>query len=652
MSLPALAPIPPASVRLSLDAAEWEACLDAWLTLAGLQLRASSTSTASVATFLQSYYHELANVASNDETLRTPKATSLHKVAFALVKKAFLQSDDLENLLEWDFLANLCRSHVKSSRLAEIFSTLWKRKSALLEKLFQTRKNALIDMLDSGSPDVAEATLTQMAPILRVSSETSVFFIVGTDFVDSLVSGYEKSSSDKTRKAISMTIYLGLLACVAGDTPNFSLLSDHLYTLKAQAERRPPNQALLADTVTNTPLLPKLRRSFTGKTPERLVKLLDGLETLRSPSIARPRKQSRRKPSSKGKARQTAPDHEMHVHRMSLVTQIQDLFPDLGAGFIMKLLDEYNDDVEQVTAHLLDDSLPPHLQSADRNEQAPVFDSSMQAGIDHLAPASTPPPPEPFIPERKNVFDNDELDQLTMDTSRLHFGKRNDPTTTSSQPNKSAILSALAAFDADDDERDDTYDAQDVGGSIDNAHPDGEPGQAAKVTQEENDAALFASYRSHPELFGRSFDVRRGQPRAALKAQTGLTDEAIEGWAIMLQRDPKRAARLEAQMGAFDGRQAALARSAYRESPGGTETEDSDAPPAGRGGFGGRGRGRGRGGRGGGGGGRGGGNVAGPSGEAATVAAQRRKEANKGSRANHNRRDQRAKKMARGGFPG
>jgi activating signal cointegrator complex subunit 2 len=407
----------------------------------------------------------------------------------------------------------------------------------------------------------------------------------------------------------------------------------------------------MADTVTNTPLLAKLRRSVGGKTPERLIKLLDSLETLRSPSIARPKKRTHRKPSNKGKGRQTAAqDHEIHIHRMSYVTQIQDLFPDLGAGFVMKLLDEYEDNVEQVTAHLLDDSLPPHLQSLDRSEQAPIFDTSMQAGIDHLAPSSTPPPqPEPFIPERRNVYDNDELDRLAMDSSRLHFGKRQDTTTPAGQSNKSAILSALAAFDADDDERDDTYDAQDVGGSIDNAHPDGEPGQSAKVTQEETDSALFESYKTSPELFGRTFDVRRGQARAALKAETGMTDEAIEGWAIMLQRDPKRLSRLESKLGAFDGRQGALARSSYRESPAGTETEDSDTPGGGRGGF--SGRGRGRGGRGRGGGGRGG-NVSGPSGDASTVAAQKRKEANKSSQANHNRKAQRGKKMARGGFPG
>jgi len=335
------------------------------------------------------------------------------------------------------------------------------------------------------------------------------------------------------------------------------------------------------------------------------------------------------------------------VHRMSLVTQVQDLFPDLGAGFVLKLLDEYGDDVEQVTAHLLDDTLSPQLQSANRNEQAPIFDTDPQQAVDHLAPSSTPPPTEPYTPDRRNMYDDDELDRLEMDTARLHIGKRKD-TTTEGPANKSAIMAALAAFDSDDDERDDTYDVEDVGGTIDSAHPDGEPGTTATMTGEENDMALFTAYKSSPALFGRTFDVRRGQPRAALKADTGMTDEAIEGWAIMLQRDPKRLKKLEAQMGSFDGKQIDLARTAFRESAPGTETEDSDAPAdgagRGRGGF--RGRGRGRGG------GRGGGNVGGPSGEAATVQAQRRKEENKGSRANHNRRNQRAKKMARGGFPG
>jgi activating signal cointegrator complex subunit 2 len=128
----------------------------------------------------------------------------------------------------------------------------------------------------------------------------------------------------------------------------------------------------------------------------------------------------------------------------------------------------------------------------------------------------------------------------------------------------------------------------------------------------------------------------------ALKEETGMTDEAIEGWALMISRDPRRMRRLEAKYSNFSGAQRELAPTSWRAESGASGTEDSDGGRGGRGGFRGHG-GRGRNGRG------RGGNVAGPSGDKDTEVARHRKEANKGSRANHNRRDQRARKMARGG---
>jgi len=128
----------------------------------------------------------------------------------------------------------------------------------------------------------------------------------------------------------------------------------------------------------------------------------------------------------------------------------------------------------------------------------------------------------------------------------------------------------------------------------------------------------------------------------ALKEETRMTDEAIEGWGLMLLRDGRQMKRLEAKFSTFTGAQKELVGTAWRASPQGSGTEDSDVD----------GNNRGRGGRLRGGRGRGRGNVAGPSGEKETDQARQRKEANKGSRANHNRRDQRARKMARGGFSG
>lgn len=122
-----------------------------------------------------------------------------------------------------------------------------------------------------------------------------------------------------------------------------------------------------------------------------------------------------------------------------------------------------------------------------------------------------------------------------------------------------------------------------------------------------------------------------------------MTDEAIEGWAVMLARNPQQKKRLEAKY-AFSGEQAQLERTSWRANPTGEDEGASEGSSRGRGGrgrAGARGRGRGR-----------GGSVAGPTGDKGTESARKNKESNKGSRANHNRRDARAKKMARGGMPG
>ncbi|GAB7361307.1 hypothetical protein MBLNU230_g1364t1 [Neophaeotheca triangularis] len=661
-----IAPYPPSEIRLALGSEEWEVCLDTWLSMLQYRLRLpskqTSASSGNASGFLVSYYHELVHHGQSDQSQNNPKSRSLHSLAFRLSAKNLLETKVPEGLLTWEFLCNFTRVHSKTSVLQRLYDRLWKLHAESLRNTFQQRKDALTRTMDSSNVESLLEPLTQLASLVRASPDTGAFFMAGSDFLDGLMATFDKSQGTPSlQKAVPVISHLCLLSLTRMEPPNTSLLTDQLYSLKTHTDRNPKSHSLLNELVTNSSLLTKLRRSTNGSGTERLLGLLNTLETYRSPSQAKKRRPSRRK-SSKGKGKQRDEDGgELHMHRMSLVTQVQDLFSDLGAGFILKLLNEYNDDVEQATAHLLDESLPSHLASADRAESAPIYPSDRRTTIDHLAPRSTPPPPEPkqpdpYLPARRNIFDNDELDTLSHDTSRLHLGKRDRSTPSAdTQPNKSAILSALAAFDSDDDERDDTYDVEDVGGTIDRTAPDGEPGPSGKLKQEENDMALFTVYKSSPELFGRTFNVRRGQPRAALKAQTGMTDEAIEGWFVMLNRDPRRLKRLEEKFGTFDGRQNELAGSAYREGANGSGTEDSDVPGSagdrGRGGgFRGRGRGRGRGGAGGRGG--GGSAVAGPSGDPATAQAQRRKEASKGSRANHNRRDQRARKMARGGFAG
>jgi activating signal cointegrator complex subunit 2 len=513
--------------------------------------------------------------------------------------------------------------------------------------------------------------------------------MAGSDFIDTLSDAYQSEKRVDFRKVLVANVYVGLTSLLKGVKPNLSLLLDQLFSLKASAGVGTPTAkrepTILSDLICSSDLLARLERYLIVNPQKRGEDLLSSLRSYRNESKAfHHRYQKQRKKTDKGKGRVSdLPTVEnMHVHKMSLVTQVQDLFPDLGSGYIVRLLDHYGDNPETVVAHLLDGSLPPELQELDQSEQLPVSQTTPRH--DPLPPRPTPPeipsPPAP-APARKNVFDNDvDLAELARSADqasqgKLRFGRAEDLTAdailadrSQHAVNKAAIMSALAAFDSDDDEHDDTYDVADVGGTVDavTAVTDAEADADIRNRRAEDlDMTLFQAYKANPALFARDSATRRSQPRASLKRETGMTDEAIEGWGVMLARDPKRLAKLEDRFAMAAGApggalaQPELPSTAYRK-PGpredGESDSDTDQPSSASGGRGGGpGRSSGRGGRRGGGGGRArrGGTTAGGSGEQNPAVARQRKEENKASRANHNRRQQRARKIARGGgMPG
>ncbi|KAH0542086.1 hypothetical protein FGG08_003466 [Glutinoglossum americanum] len=650
MKLPPIAPFPPPTLRKEILPGEWEACIDAWITLVTIHLRLSaqdfisnSMGDSSSIVFLTSYVHEVSHRSDSEVCFDGLKARSLRQVCFLLAHR-FLSGDIiLPLLLDWTFLADLSSAYVKSISLRKLFESLWARHAMLLEPGFQKLRHSLVLDLEKVNgnkfEDLAD-TLCRIGPLLYVSQGVSRFFMVGSDFLDALFAGYMNASQSLQRR-ILITAYLGLVSLL-GEIPNSSLLLDHLYGLKDLAEveekTREGTETLVSDLVTNTPLVRKLRDGVSGADAARAKSLIGSLEAFRNPKG----KRHIRRKTNKGKGRaaveeigQVPFDGEVHVHRMSLVMQIQDLFPDLGSSFIIKLLDEYSDNAELITSHLLEGSLLPHLHGGDRTEE---LSTAADSG---LALRSTPP----LIP---STFDNDAFDSLAIDPSRLHIGRKNEKQTAdsllsdrSTAPNKAAILSALAAFDSDDDERDDTYDIEDIGRVVGSSSPAGDP---SADLQDEKEETLFSAYKHDPGVFLRDSATRLSRARQALRGKTGMTDEVIEGWGIMLGRDPGRLRKLEAKYTAFTGAQRELLPATYRGSSADSGNEESD----GVGGVGGRGglRGRRRGGKGG----RGRGSVAGPSSEKETQVSRQRKEASKSSRANHNRRDQRARKMARGGF--
>lgn len=380
MSLPHFAPFPDAKVRKSILPDEWQLYLDSWTSLAELYLRledqqfsAAIKEEGSLTQFLLSFFHELAL----DDELAS-KVASLRKKTFFLLHRILTKEDAPTALLSWSNLSDICHVYPKSEQFRTLLQGSWRRKSAAIEKSLQTAKTSLIRNLESKRPEEAEKTLDRIAPLLRASSDASTFMLTGSDFLDSLLAAYPQVPQSMQKKLVT-TAYLGLTAALEGPKPNYSLLSDHLYSLKSSEEqdqkKEPGKKTLVADLVTNTPLLEKIREQATTPEAARVKNTAASLSAFRQSGLARPKRLIRRK-VDKGKANadQDSYGHgaftgEIHVHRMSMISQIQDLFPDLGAGFIVKCLDEYNDDIEQITAHLLEDSLPPHLSEADRGEK-------------------------------------------------------------------------------------------------------------------------------------------------------------------------------------------------------------------------------------------------------------------------------------------
>ena len=207
----------------------------------------------------------------------------------------------------------------------------------------------------------------------------------------------------------------------------------------------------------------------------------------------------------------------------------------------------------------------------------PVVDTMTRKPLhSSLVPRSIPQQ----LPERRNLFDGDELDRLSVSASHLYVGKRENkvPLADPSTANKAAILSALAAFDSDDDERDDTYDAEDVGGAVVHDSPADESTELAgeatnksgsmhergqEVLDEAVERILFAASTASPSDFARDAATRRSPSRAKLRRDTGLTDEAIEGFAIQLARDHHMRKRLEAKRDDWAGTQTQLRPTAW-----------------------------------------------------------------------------------------
>ncbi|XP_004400116.1 PREDICTED: activating signal cointegrator 1 complex subunit 2 isoform X1 [Odobenus rosmarus divergens] len=155
----------------------------------------------------------------------------------------------------------------------------------------------------------------------------------------------------------------------------------------------------------------------------------------------------------------------------SLISQVKDLLPDLGEGFILACLEHYAYNPEQVINNILEERLAPALSQLDRS-----LDRQMK------------PDPTPLLTSRHNIFQNDEFDVFSRDSvdlSRVHKGRRKEEDTRSLLNDKREVGAQRLRYErysmvveevplqpgeglsyrGDDyeDEYDDTYDGNQVG---------------------------------------------------------------------------------------------------------------------------------------------------------------------------------------------
>ncbi|KAJ7754498.1 hypothetical protein B0H16DRAFT_746484 [Mycena metata] len=489
---------------------------------------------------------------------------------------------------------------VSDSRESDEWERLWVETKVSLVDAFHIIVRALLDDISSSSGAAlaveADRTFDIIFTLLHLPSSSHG----ETPFLDrSLLADYQQTYD------LSRTLASSLRHADERDA-RIDLLESTLQSVDDSTEKEPGALKIL------------LRSS--GIAP--------GIDNLgRGPGATRP--------DAKGKGKEAAPvaveDPELDVK----ITQVLDILPEHEPEYIRALLSHPSYTTpEQVVEALLEGTAP-----------SPEELRTSAAKVDEIAS---------YV--RRNVYDDE-----AMDVTQLRVGKKTDTDLlrdrTFIEQMKADILRRAEEISDDEDEED--ADANANGGGkgkakelaedgdldIDVAQNhvkvvgDGEESGGEDGDEEEEEALTpdticELAYIRDPKLFDRDVQTRRSKARADLKTQTGWDDEQLEGWRIMLERNPKKDKIL--QKHEFAGNQNQI----MPEAQGGSSSRGDSNRGGGRG-RGGRGGGRGNGrGRGGGGG-----------GDDATARERAWKDKSKASRGNHNRKRGHDKKMARAGGP-
>lgn len=373
--LPSVAAFPPTSEHKAITPDAWENALDCWIIVIRDLLSRSVEEFSlniikdhSFVEFLVSYTRETAfSKSSSRDTAE--KTSTLRLSCFFLTHRLLMQMSPVPpELLNPTFLADFSIIFYKSESCRELLESVWDRENLDDNPLIIKSKSTLIQVFETQNMEhKSEFTILirRTACLLQKSYQYGQFLTLGSDFLESLVTAFERHSAPLQERLV-MVGYWALESLLKHRRPRISTLIDHLFTLKSS----PRLESFLRRICLSTPFLSRLQARLPSSERDRASGLMQELRAYTSLDDRSRFARSKIKKKKKGKEkRETINSRQdtltnIHVHKMSFITQVQDLFPDLESRFIVKLLDKHNDDPEQVIAHLLENSSPTNFRVA------------------------------------------------------------------------------------------------------------------------------------------------------------------------------------------------------------------------------------------------------------------------------------------------
>ena len=376
MRLVFLPPYPSQADRNAIATADWQAYTEVCNALCHVALQLLPGQfceqiliDSPLANFIKTYICESANeeVRELDE-----REKELKQKCFLLLHRIWTSHEPVPGPLTTpEFLESLCTAYGSVPALPALLDEVWLRLRLDESSRFLMHKDTLVRNLESKNRTTIlgrDNPLHRTAMILRCCSQYGRFLMVGSDFLDSLRSSWSSGAPALCHKA-AVVAYYALKSLMEKTPRNMSSLIDHLYTLRADNDAKSSPRCLLLDLLSDSPFLHKFRAACQDSGSGRAMSMLKYLQGLDVNPKRHGTRIAGRKRKGKGKtvsAISLDGSRGISIHRISLVTQIQDLFPDLESKYIITLLNQYNDDTERITAHLVDNSLSSTLSNADR----------------------------------------------------------------------------------------------------------------------------------------------------------------------------------------------------------------------------------------------------------------------------------------------